>query len=312
MRQKILITCCCLLVYQLLAGQGLGINASGTPPNSSAALDVNFSNKGILITRVALASLTDASTITLPATSLLVYSSGGSVPDGYYYNSGTPASPSWASFITTASTSSGCFTNWQLFTANGTFTVPAGVTKIKVIVYGGGAGGGCGNIPGGGGGGGGGYAEGIYTVVPLAAYAVVIGSGGTGGLSGLPGTNGGASSFGALISAGGGLAGTAASYGGAGGMGSGGYLNTTLGNGGTGSTDVLSGNGTGGGGTGANIWPGGYGGGAGGGGNGGGNGGAGAAAGANALANSGAGGGGGGGVGGGGGNGAAGKVIVFW
>lgn len=312
MTRNLLVAFCLSLGNMAVYSQGLGINNSGAPPNSSAGLDVDFNNKGILITRVALSSLTDAVTIPSPATSLLVYSSGGSVTDGYYYNSGTPASPVWASFITTASANSGCFANWQLFTANGSFIVPAGVTKIKVLVYGGGAGGGCGNIPGGGGGGAGGYAEGIYTVVSLSSYAVVIGTGGTGGLSGLPGTNGGASSFGALISASGGLGGTVASYGGAGGMGSGGYLNTSLGSGGTGSTDVLSGNGTGGGGTGANIWPGGYGGGAGGGGPGGGNGGAGAAAGYNALPNTGAGGGGGGGVGGGGGNGASGKVLVFW
>jgi len=295
-----------------LKAQNLGINTTGNPANASAGLDVDFSNKGVLVPRVALSSVTDAATITSPATSLLVYSLGGGIADGYYYNSGSPAAPNWSSFVTTASAANGCFSNWQLFTASGTFTVPVGVSKIKVCVYGGGAGGGCGNIPGGGGGGAGGYAEGTYTVTPAATYTVTIGSGGIGGLSGLPGTNGGTTSFGALISATGGSGGTAASFGGIGGIGIGGYLNTSLGNGGSGSTDVLSGNGTGGGGAGANIFPGGYGGGAGGGGFGGGNGGNGASPGANALPNTGAGGGGGGGVGGGGGNGAAGKVIVLW
>ncbi|MFN8243857.1 MAG: hypothetical protein U0X40_07350, partial [Ferruginibacter sp.] len=118
--RKIITAGFCLLICKLIMGQGLGINSSGTSPNSSAALDVDFSNKGILITRVALTSLTDAVTIVSPATSLLVYSSGGSIADGYYYNSGTPAAPVWASFITTASSNSGCFTNWQLFTSNGT------------------------------------------------------------------------------------------------------------------------------------------------------------------------------------------------
>jgi hypothetical protein len=307
---SVLLLIFCLLHF--IKAQNLGINTTGNTANASAGLDVDFSNKGILIPRVALTSISDAVTIVSPATSLLVYSSGGAVADGYYYNSGIPAAPIWSLFITTASASNGCFTNWQLFTANGTFTVPAGITKIKVCVYGGGAGGGCGNIPGGGGGGAGGYAEGTYAVTPAANFTVTIGSGGIGGLSGLPGTNGGTSSFGALISATGGSGGTAASFGGIGGIGIGGYLNTSLGNGGSGSTDVLSGNGTGGGGAGANISAGGFGGGAGGGGFGGGNGGNGSAAGANALTNTGAGGGGGGGVGGGGGNGAAGKVIVFW
>jgi len=252
-----------LSLYFSPKAQNLGVNATGAVPNTSAGLDIDFANKGVLIPRVALSSLADGVTIVSPATSLLVYSKGGAVSDGYYYNSGTPGAPIWTSFVTSAN--NGCFSNWQLFTSNGTFTVPAGVTKIKIFVYGGGAGGGCGNITGGGGGGAGGYAEGIYTVVPGTPYSVTIGTAGIGGLSGLPGTSGGTTSFGALISATGGSGGASAAFGGAGGFGSNGYLNASLGNGGTGSTDVLSGNGTGGGGTGDNIRPGGYGWGAGGG-----------------------------------------------
>ena len=301
--------------------QGFGINTTGTTPNASAGLDVDFTNKGILIPRVALNSLTDAVTIANPATSLLVYSKGGSLTDGYYYNSGTPGSPVWSSFVTTASTSTGCFTNWQLFTANGTFTVPVGITKIKVCVYGGGGGGGGGNSnTGGGGGGAGGYVEGIYAVVPLSGYTVTIGSGGTGGLaSGGWGANGGSSGFGALISVNGGLAGTSYFLGGAGGIGSGGYLNTSLGNGGGGSagggTAGIAAAGTGGGGSGAlSNTVSGAGGGGGGGGIGGGNGGYSTSVGFNAQPNTGAGGGGGAGgaTANNGGNGAAGKIIVFW
>ena len=118
--------------FEPAAAQNLGINTTGSVANTSAALDVDFTNKGVLIPRVALSSLTDAVTVANPATSLLVYSKGGAIADGYYYNSGTSVAPIWSSFITTASTGNGCFTNWQLFTANGTFTVPAGITKIKV------------------------------------------------------------------------------------------------------------------------------------------------------------------------------------
>ena len=301
--------------------QGFALNSTGVLPNSSAGLDVDFINKGVLIPRVALSSLTDAVTIASPATSLLLYSKGGAITDGYYYNSGTPASPIWSSFVTTASASSGCFTNWQLFTAGGTFTVPAGILKIKVSVYGGGAGGGGGNSPtGGGGGGAGGYAEGIYTVVPLSNYTVTIGTGGTGGLTaGGLGADGGTTSFGVLLSASGGLAGTSHFLGGAGGIGIGGYLNSSLGNGGGGApgsgTAGIAATGTGGGGSGAltNTVTG-AGGGGGGGGFGGGNGGNSTSVGFNAYANTGAGGGGAGGGGNAnnGGNGAAGKVIVFW
>ena len=304
--------------FEPAAAQNLGINTTGSVANTSAALDVDFTNKGVLIPRVALSSLTDAVTVANPATSLLVYSKGGAIADGYYYNSGTSVAPIWSSFITTASTGNGCFTNWQLFTANGTFTVPAGITKIKVCVYGGGAGGGPKTIGpnyGGGGGGAGGYAEGIYTVIPLSNYTVIVGSGGNGGSGGALGTNGGTSSFGTLINASGGLAGTSRILGGFGGFGSGGYLNTSLGSGGSGSVGGNAGsNGTGGGGSGGGFES--FAGGGGGGGFGGGNGGSNITPGTNALANTG--GGGGGAPGGGadpgvnGGNGAAGKVIVFW
>ena len=289
----------------LVQAQGFGINTTGVSPNTSAGLDVDFTNKGVLIPRVALSSLTDAVTIASPATSLMVYSKGGAVTDGYYYNSGTSAAPTWSYFLTTASASTGCFTNWQLFTADGTFTVPTGITKIKVCVYGGGGGGRQGSIGGGSGGGAGGYAEGTYTVVPLTNYTVAVGTGGAGN------SNGNSSSFGVLISASGGLIGAIQSLGGISGIGNGGYLNTSLGNGGIGGASTQGANGTGGGGTGANISSG-FGGGGGGGGFGGGNGGWNTGAGSNALANTGAGGGGGGGDSGFGGNGAAGKVIVFW
>ncbi len=77
--------------------QGIGINPLGNTPNPSAGLDIDFSNKGLLIPRVALTSATDAATIPSPATSLLVYNTGtgGLSPAGYYYNAGTPGAPNW-------------------------------------------------------------------------------------------------------------------------------------------------------------------------------------------------------------------------
>ncbi len=312
MKKKLWLILTVCFLFNTAKAQSFGISTTGALPNASAALDVDFTNKGVLIPRVALSSLTDAVTIATPATSLLLYSQGGAIADGYYYNSGTPAAPIWSSFITTASTVNGCFTNWQLFTANGTFTVPAGITKIKVCVYGGGAGGCSGYTNsqlGGGGGGAGGYAEGIFTVVSLSNYAVTIGAGGSGGASGGGlGNNGSSSAFGALLSATGGSAPPTYGVRGEGGTGSGGYFNSCLGSGGgTGN----NGSGDGGTGGGAAVGSSGTGGG-GGGGNGGGCGGYAGIQGSDALANSGAGGGGGGGNNGAGGNGAAGKVIVFW
>ncbi|MBI4931180.1 MAG: collagen-like protein [Bacteroidetes bacterium] len=72
--------------------QNVGINLTGATPNSSAGLDVDFTNKGLLIPRVSLTSTTDVITIPSPATSLLVYNTnaamtGGGV--GYWYWDGT-------------------------------------------------------------------------------------------------------------------------------------------------------------------------------------------------------------------------------
>lgn len=58
---------------------------------SSAALNVDATNKGVLFPRIALSGDTDASTIASPATGLLVYNTGtgGLATAGYYYWSGT-------------------------------------------------------------------------------------------------------------------------------------------------------------------------------------------------------------------------------
>ena len=99
------------------------------------------------------------------------------------------------------------------FTAgSGTWTVPAGVTSVEVLVFGGGGGGG--NFGGGGGG------EGIvkspkieflgsaYPVTSGAELNVSIGAGGTGGLWDTPPTSGGDSVFGTLTAKGGGYGGS--------------------------------------------------------------------------------------------------------
>ncbi len=88
--------------------QGIGIGT--TSPNASAQLDISSTDKGILVPRISLATLTDGATILNPATSLLVYNTNTNLAGGagYFYNSGTPASPSWTKMLTNAST------GWQL------------------------------------------------------------------------------------------------------------------------------------------------------------------------------------------------------
>jgi hypothetical protein len=90
--------------------------------------------------------------------------------------------------------------NYQVFNSNSTFTVPCGVTKAKVHVYG--AGGGGGLV--GGGGAGGGYGSCVLTVTPGCVCNITVGTGGAPGTtSSFIGANGSLTCFGAVIGCGG-------------------------------------------------------------------------------------------------------------
>lgn len=70
----------------ILAQTGIGT----TTPDTSAKLEVAATNKGFLPPRVTLTSATDATTILLPATGLLVYNLGSiGLQTGYYYWNGS-------------------------------------------------------------------------------------------------------------------------------------------------------------------------------------------------------------------------------
>lgn len=158
------------------------------------------------------------------------------------------ANTTWYSQNNNASTLPG--TQGQVFTSNGTFTIPTGVTAVKVTVVGGGGGsGGAPNLTssGGSGGGGGGAAISYLTgLTPGGTLAVTIGAGGTAGAStnGSVAGTGGTSSVASgtqtisTISATGGAGGASTSgsansgaAGGAGGIGSGGSMNIAGGGG---------------------------------------------------------------------------------
>ena len=104
--------------------------------------------------------------------------------------------------------------------ASRSWTVPAGINNVDVMVVAGGGGGGMsnGSTPTGGGGGGGGIVVATsYAVTPGATVTVKAGYGGQGGNCS-PGNPGGNSSFGSLVAAGGGFGGGCGpAYGGPGG-----------------------------------------------------------------------------------------------
>lgn len=93
-------TILCTILCNTLYAQNIGINSTGNAPNASAGLDVDFTDKGLLIPRVALTSRIVAAPVVAPATSLLVYNTAtaGVVPNnvlpGYYYWDGAK----WVTF----------------------------------------------------------------------------------------------------------------------------------------------------------------------------------------------------------------------
>ncbi|GAB3996679.1 hypothetical protein GCM10028807_39850 [Spirosoma daeguense] len=81
-----------LIGSTVFAQVGVGTNT----PDASAELEVRSTSKGLLIPRV-----NSTGDVANPAKGLLVYQTSGS--EGFYYNSGTPASPVWLPLRTNSS-----------------------------------------------------------------------------------------------------------------------------------------------------------------------------------------------------------------
>lgn len=126
--------------------QNVGINITGNAPAASAGLDVDFTDKGLLIPRVALTALNAAGPITSPTTSLLVYNTAttGTTPNnvypGYYFWNGS----SWERLnveknkrFLTSNLASSTVANTLTDITGLSFSVTSGVTyKFKFfIVY---------------------------------------------------------------------------------------------------------------------------------------------------------------------------------
>src|SRR3954469_11272691 len=78
------------LIYSRSDAQSVGINSDGSKPNTSAILDLNSTNKGLLIPRMTAVQKT---LIKQPATGLMIYQTDGK--SGFYYNKGTTSMPLW-------------------------------------------------------------------------------------------------------------------------------------------------------------------------------------------------------------------------
>ena len=70
--------------------QNVGINATGTAPNANAGLDVDFTNRGVLIPRVALTNTASFLPLSAHVPGMIVYNTAtaGDVRPGFYYDNG--------------------------------------------------------------------------------------------------------------------------------------------------------------------------------------------------------------------------------
>jgi len=99
--KSIIIIVSVMMINVYVVAQNVGIGPNVFTPDNSAGVEMQFTNKGLLIPRVALTSTTDGTTIPSPATSLMVYNTNtdGTAPNnvypGYYYNQGTTTAPKW-------------------------------------------------------------------------------------------------------------------------------------------------------------------------------------------------------------------------
>lgn len=65
--------------------QNISINETGNVPDQSAILDVQSTDKGVLIPRVDIADLNTAAPVVAPETSLLVFNTNATTGEGYFY-----------------------------------------------------------------------------------------------------------------------------------------------------------------------------------------------------------------------------------
>ncbi len=114
-KQLITLIAVSLFVLPILAQDNVGIGT--TNPHSSALLDLSSTSKGFLVPRVTLTAIANGVTpINNPAIGLMIYNTGGSVTEGFYYWNGNQ----WTQIGVGGSTSvEGCLTLDQAYNCNG-------------------------------------------------------------------------------------------------------------------------------------------------------------------------------------------------
>ena len=94
-----------------VSGQGVGINLTNADPDSSAGLDIDFTDRGLLMPRM---TAVQRDGISGPANGLLVFVT---TDTSFYYNEGTPAVPNWVPLLSSSSAG-----GWLLTGNSGTTT----------------------------------------------------------------------------------------------------------------------------------------------------------------------------------------------
>lgn len=111
---------------EAFAQTGVLINSTTGTPDGSAMLEVRSTQQGFLPPRL---TLSQRNAITSPATGLMIYQKDNT--PGYYYNSGTPASPVWERLMNgsgTVVTGSGVANQVTYWSGTNTITGDAGFT----------------------------------------------------------------------------------------------------------------------------------------------------------------------------------------
>ena len=114
MNKQLLFLLPCIMFVMNIYAQNVGIGT--TSPNSSAMLDVQSTNKGMLVPRIALTAANAATPVTTPADALLVYNTATAgtgintiVPGFYYWNA---SANRWIAMKEESTNSSVGFGSW--------------------------------------------------------------------------------------------------------------------------------------------------------------------------------------------------------